>query len=425
MASLRDRGGRNGGVGRLPSLPFGMADARLLTPADLAQIESFELRARTVVEGFITGLHKSPFHGFSVEFAEHRAYNPGDPLRHVDWKVYGRSDRLVTKRYEEETNLRHYVVLDTSASMRYAGHAGVSKLAYGATLAGALHVLMARQRDATGLMAFDRTVHTSVPPKSTRGHVQTLLARLSRWADGPEPGDGAETNATAALHEIAERIPRRSLVVVISDLFDTSEGDGAATLGDHAETVRALQHLRHRGHEVVVFHVLDDATERRFAFPDRPVRVRDLETGQERTLQPAQIREGYQAAADAFVEGLRRACRQAGVDYQPLDTAPPLRGGAARLPRQATAAVLRLRTSHGDAHGNADATPWRLYGRFIRSARAVVSVLRSFPDPYPLPECDSAPPPSSCRWPSSAARPRPRWRPTPRPMPCRCLPGPA
>ena len=303
-----------------------MPDARLLSPAELAQIESFELRARTVVEGFITGLHKSPFHGFSVEFAEHRAYNPGDPLRHVDWQVYGRSDRLVTKRYEEETNLRHYVALDTSASMRYAGAGGVSKLAYGATLAGALHVLMARQRDATGLAAFDREVHTLVPPKGTRGHVRSLLARLAALADAAD--GAAETHAAAALHVLAERVPRRSLVVVISDLFESAEepAEGAAggPGGDAtSETVRALRHLRHRGHEVVVLHVLDDATERRFAFPDRPVRVRDLETGRERTVQPAQAREAYRAAADAWLDRLRRECRAAGVDYQPLDTARP------------------------------------------------------------------------------------------------------
>lgn len=294
-----------------------MPDAPLLAPADLAQIESFELRARSVVEGFITGLHKSPFHGFSVEFAEHRAYNAGDELRHVDWKVYGRSDRLVVKRYEEETNLRNYVVLDTSASMRYAGHAGVSKLEYGATLAGALHVLMARQRDATGLVAFGRDVHTLVPPKSTRGHVRTLLARLAALADGPAPTTppGAETAAADALHHVADRIPRRALVVVISDLFDN--------VSDAEETVRALRHLRHRGHEVVVFHVLDAATERRFDFSDLPVRVRDLETGEEMTLQPAQLREGYRQQAEAFVEGVRRQCREAGVDYVPLDTARP------------------------------------------------------------------------------------------------------
>jgi len=295
-----------------PSAPR-LGGASLHSPAELAQIESFELRARAVVEGFITGLHKSPYHGFSVEFAEHRAYTAGDPLRHVDWKVYGRTDRLVLKRYEEETNLRHYVVLDTSASMRYAGHAGISKLAYGATLAGALHVLMARQRDATGLIAFDESVHTLIRPKATRAHVRALLARLAALA---EPAEGAAaTHAAAALHEVAERIPRRALVVVVSDLFESgAEAD---------ETVRALRHLRHRGHEVVVFHVLDAATERRFEFGDKPVRVRDLETGEERTLQPAQVREGYQAAAEAFLADLRRSCREAGVDYVPLDTARP------------------------------------------------------------------------------------------------------
>ena len=295
-----------------------MPDApALLTPEALARIESFELRARAVVEGFITGLHKSPFLGFSVEFAEHRAYNPGDELRHVDWKVYGRSDRLVVKRYEEETNLRHFVVLDTSASMRYAGHAGLTKLEYGATLAGALHVLMAKQRDATGLIAFDRAVHTMLPPRSTSGHVRALLARLGQTAEGAAPtaAPGAETAVAEALHEVAERLPRRALVVVVSDLFENvSEAD---------ETIRALRHLRHRGHEVVVFHVLDAATERRFDFPDRPVRVRDLETGEEMTLQPAQLREGYREAAEAFLADVRRQCREAGVDYETLDTARP------------------------------------------------------------------------------------------------------
>ena len=324
----------------------------LLTPAAYAQIESFELRARAVVEGFITGLHKSPYHGFSVEFAEHRAYNAGDDLRHVDWKVYGRSDRLVLKRYEEETNLRHYVALDTSASMRYAGHAGLSKLEYGATLAGALHVLFARQRDATGLVTFGRGVRDLVPPKSTSSHVRTLLARLVRLLDGPAPPSppGAETSVADALHQIADRIPRRSLVVVVSDLFDNVVDDGAAnTGGDSAANVaddgdrtrnagggagrggladpdefgRALRHLRHRGHEVVVFHVLDAATERRFAFPDAPVQVRDLETGETLTLQPGQLRESYRSAAEAFLDRVRRQCREAGVDYEVLDTARP------------------------------------------------------------------------------------------------------
>ena len=312
----------------------------LLTPEALARIESFELRARAVVEGFITGLHKSPYHGFSVEFAEHRAYNPGDDLRHVDWKVYGRSDRLVLKRYEEETNLRHYVALDTSASMRYAGHAGVSKLEYGATLAGALHVLFARQRDATGLVTFDRGIRDLVPPKSTSSHLRTLLARLARVVQDPAPATppGAETAAAETLHQIADRIPRRSLVVVISDLFDNTGGDGVVNAGgdraaqggagrgglaDADEFVRALRHLRHRGHEVIVFHVLDASTEMRFAFPNAPVQVRDLETGETLTLQPGQLRESYQTSAEAFLARIRRHCREAGVDYEVLDTARP------------------------------------------------------------------------------------------------------
>ena len=330
--------------------------APLLSPEALARVESFELRARAVVEGFITGLHKSPYHGFSVEFAEHRAYNPGDDLRHVDWKVYGRSDRLVLKRYEEETNLRHYVVLDTSASMRYAGHAGLTKLEYGATLAGALHVLFARQRDATGLITFDRGVRDLVPPKSTSSHVRTLLARLARLAEGPPPAapPGAQTAAAETLHQIADRIPRRSLVVLISDLFDNTGGDRAANVaddgvantggdragnamgtadaagrvgrggaGDASDLVRALRHLRHRGHEVVVFHVLDAATERRFAFSDAPVQVRDLETGETIALQPGQLRESYRASVEAFLDAVRRRCREAGVDYEVLDTARP------------------------------------------------------------------------------------------------------
>ena len=292
-----------------------MTDAHLLSPSDLAQVSTFELRARAVVEGFITGLHKSPYHGFSVEFAEHRAYNPGDSLRHVDWKVYSRSDRLVTKRYEEETNLRQYVVLDTSTSMRYQGQAGVTKLEYGATLAAALHVLMTRQRDATGLVLFDRDVHTLVPPKSTRSHVRSLMARLSALLDLEDDDVGSETSPSRALHHVAERIPRRSLVVVISDLF--------ATHDDLDASVRAFRHLRHRGHEVIVLHVVDRATEWSFEVGDHPVRLRDLETGEERTVQPAQARQAYLDAADRFFEDVRLQCREAGVDYTVLDTARP------------------------------------------------------------------------------------------------------
>ncbi|MEM1055018.1 MAG: DUF58 domain-containing protein [Bacteroidota bacterium] len=288
-----------------------------LTPEALARIGSLELRARLIVEGFITGMHRSPYHGFSVEFAQHRPYNIGDGLRHVDWKVWARKDRWVVKQYEEETNLRHAVVLDTSPSMRYAGTAGVSKLAYGATLAAALHTLMVRQRDATGLAAFDSGVHTLLPPRATRQHLRGLLATLDRILGAtPTPHQDQGASAVAqALDEVAERLPRRSLVTVISDLFETVDGAD--------EVVRALRHLRHRGHEVLVFHVLDASTERHFAFDDVPVRFRDLETGEELTLQPAQLREHYTQAAEAFVADVRRRCREIEADYAVLDTAQP------------------------------------------------------------------------------------------------------
>ncbi len=269
-----------------------------------------ELRARLIVEGFITGLHKSPYHGFSVEFAEHRPYNPGDELRHVDWKVYAKTDRLYVKQYEEETNLRHYVVLDTSPSMRYKHSASLSKLEFGAYLASALHFLMVRQRDATGLIAFDESIHTILPPKSTSGYVRTLLSTLERLTD-LEPA-GQRTAAAAVLDEVAERISRRSLVVVITDLFEN--------VAEHETLLNALRHLRYRGHEVLVFHVLESETERRFRFPDVPMQFVDMETGEEMSLNPAQIRENYEEAVLAFSERFKSRCRERNIDFVELDT---------------------------------------------------------------------------------------------------------
>ncbi len=269
-----------------------------------------ELRARLIVEGFITGLHKSPYHGFSVEFAEHRPYNPGDELRHVDWKVYAKTDRHYVKQYEEETNLRHYVVLDTSPSMRYKHSASLSKLEFGAYLASALHFLMVRQRDATGLIAFDESIHTILPPKSTSGYVRTLLSTLERLTD-LEPA-GQRTAAAAVLDEVAERISRRSLVVVITDLFEN--------VAEHETLLNALRHLRYRGHEVLVFHVLESETERRFRFPDVPMQFVDMETGEEMSLNPAQIRENYEEAVLTFSERFKSRCRERNIDFVELDT---------------------------------------------------------------------------------------------------------
>ncbi|WP_022835911.1 DUF58 domain-containing protein [Salisaeta longa] len=292
-----------------------MADTalRYLDPSVIAQLGSMELRARLIVEGFITGLHRSPYHGFSVEFAEHRPYNPGDELRHIDWTVYAKTDRYYIKQYEEETNLRSYVVLDTSPSMHYQGQGPVSKLEYGAYLSGALHHLMLKQRDASGLMAFDESVHTVHPPKATPGYERRLLVALDGLVQ--RDAQGTRTSAAAALSEVAERITRRSLVIVITDLFET--------VAAHEDLLRALRHLRHRKHEVIVFHVLEAETERRLQFPDRPMRFRDVETGDEVTLQPAQIRSHYAEAVQHFADRFRRECLAHGIDFHELDTNAP------------------------------------------------------------------------------------------------------
>ena len=263
-----------------------------------------------MVEGFITGLHKSPYHGFSVEFAEHRPYNPGDELRRVDWKVYAKTDRHYVKRYEEETNLRHYVVLDTSPSMRYR-HAGfLTKLEYSAYLAAALHFLMVRQRDATGLIAYDERIHTMMRPKASMAYLRHILIRLDQLSRR-EP-DESRTDTASALHSVADRITRRSLVVLITDLF--------VNIGTQQSLVRALRHLRHRGHEVLVFRVLESETERSFKFPDVPVIFRDMETQEEITLHPAQLRDHFSKAVQEDSEEFRRRCLEHNIDFVELDT---------------------------------------------------------------------------------------------------------
>ncbi len=284
---------------------------RYLDPVVVSRLKNMEMRARLIVEGFITGLHKSPYHGFSVEFAEHRPYNPGDELRHVDWKVFAKTDRHYLKQYEEETNLRHYVVLDTSPSMRYKHSNGLTKLEYGSYLAAALHFLMVKQRDATGLIAFDESVHTLIRPKSTHSSLRQILVKLEQLNQTPETTK--QTSAAAVLNEVAERISRRSLVVVITDLFEN--------IGEHDALLKALRHLRYRGHEILVFHVLESETERKFQFPDVPMVFKDMETGEELSLQPAQMKQNYAEAVQAFSERFRRQCLGYNIDFIELDTA--------------------------------------------------------------------------------------------------------
>lgn len=280
---------------------------QFLDPAVLARLGSLELKARVVVEGYLQGLHRSPFRGLSVEFAEYRPYLPGDDPRSIDWKIYARSDRTYVKRFEQETNLPCHLLLDVSASMDY-GSIGVTKLAYGTYLCAALAWLLNSQRDAVGLMAFDTDVVAHVPPSVRPGHLRTLLATL----DGLRPG--ARSDLSRPLNKLAEAITRRGLVVVVSDLLDEPD-----------TVIAGLRHLRFRGMEVVVFHLVDPA-ERTFPF-ERATRFRDLETGTDVLTSPAAVRAEYLERFEAAQATFRDALRREGVDYSPLETSTPLEFG--------------------------------------------------------------------------------------------------
>jgi uncharacterized protein (DUF58 family) len=276
---------------------------RLLDPDVAARLKGLELRARLVVEGFIAGLHRSPYHGFSVEFAEHRQYMPGDPVHHLDWKVFGKTDRYYLKEFEEETNLRCQLLIDCSGSMGY-GSGAVTKFQYAQSLAAALAYLMLLQRDAVGFTAFSKRVVAHVPSRSASNHLHVLLRELTRVA--PQ-----ETTDTAAvLHTMAEQQKRRGLIVLMSDL-----------LTDPSSVIAGLKHFRHRRHEVVVFQVLD-RQEREFSFPTA-ARFQDMETEEVLPTLPAQIRTAYRRQMNELVGRYRRECLEAHVDYHLLDTSVP------------------------------------------------------------------------------------------------------
>ncbi len=284
-----------------------MAKAPALLPDDLRTTTNLELLARQLVEGFITGLHKSPYHGFSVEFAEHRLYNEGESTRHIDWRVYARTDRLYTKQFEEETNLRCLIAVDVSPSMYYPVDS-LAKIKFSIVAAAALIQLLYRQRDATGLCLFSDTIHTLTPVKSTSAHRQKLLTELQQLLH--KPFAAGATPVAAVLHEIAEKIHRRSLVILFSDIFDTENQD---------EVFKALQHLRHNQHEVIVFHVTDYATELEFNFADRPTEFIDLERGEKIKLNPADVRERFIKEAKAFHRLINLRCNQLKIDFVPCN----------------------------------------------------------------------------------------------------------
>jgi len=276
---------------------------RYLDPRAAARMGKINLVARGVVEGFITGLHKSPYHGFSVEFSEHRAYAPGDDPRHIDWKSVARNDRYVVKLFENETNVRCYVLLDKSASMGY-GSGELTKLEYACYLAGCLSYLMVKQQDSVGLVSFDEKVDRFVAPRSAPSHLSVLLGELEKV----KAGEG--TGIAKTFHDLAERMKRRSLVVVLSDLMD-----------DEAEVMKALHHFRHRKHEVILFHVLDHA-EHDFPFA-RLADFVDMETGERLQVDPRYAREAYLEELRNFVGRLKRECAGARVEYVGVDTATP------------------------------------------------------------------------------------------------------
>lgn len=286
----------------MPTVPGGAHG--LLDPAVVARIGSLELIARTVVEGFFAGLHRSPFKGFSVEFSEYRPYLPGDDPSTIDWKLYARSDRHYVKKFEEETNLECHILLDVSASMGYASHT-VSKLRFGVCLAAALAYLMHRQRDAVGLTLFDDRVVDAVPVGSRGGQLRALLASLGRAVPG------TRSDVQLPLHQLAARLSRRGLVVLISDLLDEPAG-----------IIEGLKHLRFQGSEVLVLRTLDPA-ELTFPF-EHAARFADLETADEVLVVPAEVRAHYLERMHSMNERYRRELRLAGVDYHQVDTAAPL-----------------------------------------------------------------------------------------------------
>ncbi len=288
----------------------------LLTPELLHRIAPLELKARQIVEGFITGLHKSPYYGFSVEFAEHRPYNPGDELKHIDWKAYAKSDRHYVKQYEEETNLRCTVLLDVSSSMNFKYFGAWSKLQYATHFGAAMLYLMHRQRDACGLITFDEEIRGFWPAKASYRHLQHLFLQMDPYtATAGDQLDQRKTASAKVIHEVAERLPRRSLVVILSDLFENVEG--------HDVLLSALKHLRHRNHEVVLFHMLEKRSERDLDFPDRKFLFQDMETGAVMDVLPVQVREDYKAQMAEYIHKFKTACSNARIDFEEIDTEGP------------------------------------------------------------------------------------------------------
>ena len=266
----------------------------------IAKIDKFKLKARLIVEGFMIGLHKSPYHGFSVEFSDHRQYNPGDSIKDVDWKVFGKTNRYYIRRYEEETNLKSYILIDHSKSMGYTS-GNTTKLEYAKSLASSLFYLMINQQDASGLLSFTDKITSYIPPRAVRSYLNILLTEIYNLQAEDR------TRTAEVLHQLAERIHKRGLIILISDLIDEPD-----------EILSGLQHFRHKKNEVVVFHI-QDKQEYQFDFQHETEFI-DSETGEKLTVNPWQIKKDYLEEYNSNIEYLNKRCFEARIEYNPITT---------------------------------------------------------------------------------------------------------
>jgi uncharacterized protein (DUF58 family) len=280
---------------------------KYLDPQTLASLEGLDLQARLIVEGYVAGMHPSPYHGFSVEFAQHREYVPGDDTRHIDWKVWSKTDKYYLKQYEEETNLLLYLLLDTSESMAYASGRNVSKLQYAQFVAAALAYMVLQQQDSVGLATFDDALRRYLKPAGQPSHLKEVFHVLDATPAR------SKTDMGQVFHELAERLTKRGVVAILSDLFD-----------DVPKVVAGLKHLRHKRHEVIVFHILDPA-ELDFPFRDTTL-FKGLEGLPDVLTEPHALRQAYQAEMGAYLDEMKKACRMINIDYVPLRTDQPLDG---------------------------------------------------------------------------------------------------
>lgn len=287
----------------------------MIKVSDIQKYGNLEFLAKKVVEGFVTGLHKSPYNGFSVEFAEHKQYNFGDNIKNIDWKVFARTDKLYSKYYEEETNLRCHILIDTSSSMFFPTDTK-QKIGFSILAAASLCSLLQKQKDAFGLHLFDNSIHYTSPLKSTKTHLSNIISTLNNVYENTSSKEANSTDIANALHQIASTIHKRSLVILFSDLFDSEEG--------FEKIFNGLQHLKHGNHEVIVFHTLDKKLELEFDFENKPYEFIDIETNQKVKVNPQHIKKDYLNKIKEHTKTIKLKCAQYKIDFIEVDVNAPV-----------------------------------------------------------------------------------------------------